>query len=150
VLPLLILTAFATGLLTGASLDQSVKQLPARHVIGDRAFSEYSQAADLRRGVPFYGFLGGAVLLLNLGAAFAVWRGGIDQAQAFPAYLAASLAILHSLVTALAAPTNFSQRKATDEAALDRVFDRFTRLQAVRCVLQLANFTAILWALALA
>jgi hypothetical protein len=146
---LLIVTACATGLLAGASLDQSIKQLPARHVIGERAFSEYSRAADLRHGVAFYGILGGAVLLLNVAAAFVIWRSGAHQTKAIPIYLGALLAILHSLVTAVAAPTNFSQRKATDEAALARILDRFARLQALRCVLQLANFAATLWALAL-
>jgi hypothetical protein len=34
-----------------------------------------------------------------------------------------------------------------DQAALTRLFDRFTRLQAVRCTLQVANFVANLWAL---
>jgi hypothetical protein len=147
--PLLILTACATGLLAGASLDQSLKQLPARHVIGIRSFSEYSRAADLRSGVAFYGVLGGAVLLLNLASAFVVSQVGVEQAGAMAAYVGAVLAVLHSLMTAIAAPTNFSQRKAHDEADLSRIFDRFARLQAIRCVLQLANFAATLCALAL-
>jgi hypothetical protein len=143
---LLPLTAAVTGLLAGASLDQSIKQLPARHVIGDRAFAKYSQAADLRQGVVFYGILGGAVLLLNLAAAIAVSRGYV-VAPGLPIYLGALLAILHSIATAVAAPTNFSQRRARDNAALRRVFERFERLQALRCALQLANFGATLWAL---
>jgi hypothetical protein len=147
---LLILTACATGLLAGASLDQSLKQLPARHVIGTRSFSEYSRAADLRSGVAFYGILGGAVLLLNLASALVVSQVGIDQTGATAAYVGAFLAILHSLVTAIAAPVNFSQRGTHDEADLSRIFDRFARLQAIRCVLQLANFAATLCALALA
>jgi hypothetical protein len=36
----------------------------------------------------------------------------------------------------------------SDQAALTRLFDRFTRLQAVRCTLQVANFAANLWAFA--
>jgi hypothetical protein len=35
--------ALANGLLVGASLDQSIKQLPARKTIGAVAFSQYSQ-----------------------------------------------------------------------------------------------------------
>jgi hypothetical protein len=42
------------GPLTGMSLDQSVKQLPARHRIGVAAFSAYSRAADLVNGVYLY------------------------------------------------------------------------------------------------
>jgi hypothetical protein len=68
--------------------------------------------------------------------------------SATPLYVAAGLAVLHSLVTAQAAPTNFSQRwVAKDEAALARVFDRFERWQTLRAVVQVLNFGAMLWAL---
>src|SRR3712207_9119934 len=66
----------------------------------------------------------------------------------FRSYVAAVLAVLYSLATTQAAPTNFSQRwVAKDEAALARVFDRFERWQKLRVVLQVLNFSAILWAL---
>ncbi len=62
--------------------------------------------------------------------------------------LAAVLAVLHSLVTTQAAPTNFRQRNAVgDEAALARIFNRFERWQALRAALQVLNFGALLWAL---
>lgn len=68
--------------------------------------------------------------------------------SATPLYVAAGLAVLHSLATAQAAPTNFSQRRvARDEAALARVFDRFERWQTLRAALQVLNFGAMLWAL---
>lgn len=51
----------------------------------------------------------------------------------------------HSAVSAKAAPTNFSQRKVSDdEQALMRVFSHFERLQLVRAVLQVANFGTML------
>src|SRR3712207_7179311 len=51
----------------------------------------------------------------------------------FRSYVAAVLAVLYSLATTQAAPTNFSQRwVAKDEAALARVFDRFERWQKLR------------------
>jgi hypothetical protein len=59
----------AKGLLVGASLDQSVKQLPARHRIGVEAFSAYSQAADLRNGVAWYATLGLGAAAVTLAAA---------------------------------------------------------------------------------
>ncbi|MGH2515269.1 MAG: hypothetical protein ACRDHP_06400, partial [Ktedonobacterales bacterium] len=60
----------------------------------------------------------------------------------------AVLSVLHSVATALAAPTNFSQRKVqNDEGALAQVFDRFARWQALRAVLQTFTFAAMLWAL---
>lgn len=56
-----ILAAAATavdGLLAGASLDQSIKQLPARRRIGMRAFSAYSRASDQASGLYWYALLG--------------------------------------------------------------------------------------------
>ena len=55
---LLGLTTAVDGLLAGASLDQSIKQLPARHRIGMRAFSAYSRASDQAAGVLWYAAVG--------------------------------------------------------------------------------------------
>jgi hypothetical protein len=57
------------GLLAGASLDQSIKQLPARHRLGARAFSAYSRAADHGTGIVWYAGLGIGGALLTLAAA---------------------------------------------------------------------------------
>jgi hypothetical protein len=69
-LPLFGLAIVVDGLLAGASLDQSIKQLPARHRIGMRAFSAYSRASDLASGLYWYAPLGiaGAVLTLATAA----------------------------------------------------------------------------------
>src|SRR5512133_2145373 len=56
-------------LLVGASLEQSIKQLPARHRICPAAFAAYSQAADLRNGIPWYATLGLGAPALTLAAA---------------------------------------------------------------------------------
>jgi hypothetical protein len=138
----------ATGILAGASLDQSIKQLPARHRMGMAAFSAYSRAADLGNGIVWYAVIGvGAAALSIAAAVVARW-----QAQAnlpvVPLELAAALAVLHSLATTQAAPANFSQRKvANDEVALAQIFNRFARWQELRAVLQVLNFGALLWAL---
>src|SRR5438093_12066699 len=59
------------GLLAGASLDQSIEQLPARHRIGVRAYSAYSRASHVANGrfwlIPLG--IGGAALTL----AAAIW-----------------------------------------------------------------------------
>ena len=148
---ILILTLAATaadGLLAGASLDQSIKQLPARHRIGVKAYSAYSQAADLEAGVAWYGVLGVNAPLLTIAAAVMGWRQQISSRQAQLLSVAAGLAIAHSLVTTQAAPTNFSQRRVADnEEALTRVFNRFERWQALRAALQVLNFGVMLWAL---
>jgi hypothetical protein len=146
---ILILAATAAdGLLAGASLDQSIKQLPARHKIGLVAYSEYSRASDLGPGILWYGILGVGAALLTIAAAGAALVQGVPSATATPLYVAAGLAVLHSLATSQAAPTNFSQRRvAKDERALVRVFDRFERWQTLRAVVQVLNFGAMLWAL---
>jgi hypothetical protein len=149
-LPLALVVAATAldGLLAGASLDQSIKQLPARHRMGTVAFSAYSRAADLGNGVLWYGILGVGAALVTIAAGVATWIAGIPFGQALPLWSAVGLAVLHSLVTMQAAPTNFSQRKvAGDEAALTGVFDRFERWQALRCALQVLTFGAMLWAL---
>lgn len=144
---MLIATAL-DGLLAGASLDQSIKQLPARHRLGLVAFSAYSSAADLGNGILWYAFLGIGAALLTIIAAVATFVAGISFAQAAPILIAAILSVLHSLVTTQAAPTNFSQRKvASDEAALIAVFNRFERLQTLRVTLQVLTFVAMLWAI---
>ena len=58
--------------------------------------------------------------------------------------------MLHSLATTQAAPTNFSQRKVTqdDETALAEIFNRFERWQTARAALQVLNLGAMLWAVA--
>ncbi|MGH7883315.1 MAG: hypothetical protein ACREN8_10500, partial [Candidatus Dormibacteraceae bacterium] len=66
---LLIIAVLVNAILVGASLDQSIKQLPARHRIGVVAYSEYSKAADLANGVLWYGVLGIGGALITLAAA---------------------------------------------------------------------------------
>jgi hypothetical protein len=145
---LILAATAADGLLAGASLDQSIKQLPARHKIGLVAYSEYSRASDLGPGILWYAILGVGATVLTIGAAIAALVQGAPSASAIPLYVAAGLAVLHTLATAQAAPTNFSQRRvANDEAALGRVFDRFERWQTLRATLQVLNFGAMLWAL---
>jgi hypothetical protein len=122
--------------------------LPARHKIGLVAYSEYSRASDLGPGILWYAILGVGATVLTIAAAVAALVQGVAPASEIPLYVAAGLAVLHSLVTTRAAPTNFSQRRVSkDEAALARVFNRFERWQTLRVVLQVLNFGAMLWAL---
>lgn len=147
-LALIAAATAADGVLAGASLDQSIKQLPARRRMGAVAFSAYSQAADLGLGVIWYGTLGIGAALLTVIASVVVYVQRAGLGQVWPIYAAALLSILHSLVTARAAPTNFSQKKAaSDEARLADIFDRFERWQTLRVVLQTLTFVAMLWGL---
>lgn len=145
---LMLAATAANGILAGASLDQSIKQLPARHRMGMVAFSAYSRAADLGNGVVWYALIGIGAAALTIATALVAHLQGIAAGQALPLDMAAALTVLHSLVTTQAAPTNFSQRRAgDDEAALARIFNRFERWQALRAVLQVVSFGVMLWAL---
>jgi hypothetical protein len=144
----LILIALATaadGMLTGASLDQSIKQLPARYKIGMVAYSAYSRAADLGPGIVWYALLGVGAAVLTLAAAIVAYVQVVPVTRAWPIYVAAGLSVVHSLATTRAAPTNFSQRRvASDEERLRAVFARFERWQTVRAGFQVLTFAAIL------
>src|SRR4028118_1316082 len=80
------------GQLAGASLDQSIKQLPTRHKIGLVAYSEYSRASDLGPGILSYGHLGVGATLLTIAAAVAAFLEGVLPASAAPLYMAGGLA----------------------------------------------------------
>jgi len=145
---LLAIATVVDGVLAGASLDQSIKQLPARHQIGVRAFSAYSRAADLSNGVAWYASLGIGGALLTLAAA-GLSLLAVPAREAAPVLLAGGLAIAHSFTTARAAPINLSQRTVgDDEVALRSIFSRFERWQTVRAILQVATFLLMVWALA--
>jgi hypothetical protein len=140
---LLVTAVAANGLLAGASLDQSIKQLPARHRIGVLAFARYSQAADLANGTPWYAALGIGTALLSLAAAIAALTRHPDGPATAALIVLIAATVAHSAVTARAAPINFSQRAAgDDETALTAIFDRFARWQTVRVVLQVAALLA--------
>jgi len=145
----LILAAVAlNGILVGASLDQSIKQLPARHRIGAVAYSAYAKASDLGNGIVWYALLGIGSALLTIVTVIVVLTQRNGAPFALPIYLAAVLSILHSLATTQAAPTMFSQRRhENDEAALTTIFNRFEHWQTIRAILQLLTFLTLLWAL---
>ena len=146
---LLIAALIGNGLLVGASLDQSVKQLPTRRRIGVVAFSEYSKAGDLGHGIAWYAALGIGAALLTVSAAVVGLTDRPDGATGVALWLALLLTVAHSLATARAAPTNLSQRAAAgDPSHLEAIFDRFERLQTVRAALQVLTLLSVAWALA--
>jgi hypothetical protein len=145
---LLVAAVIGNGLLVGASLDQVVKQLPARHRIGVVAFSDYSKAGDLGRGIAWYAALGiGAALLTVLAAVV-----GLTDQPGTPAsaalWLAVLLTVAHSFTTVRAAPLNFSQRAAAGDAARPAaIFDRFERWSTARATLQVLTLLSVTSAL---
>jgi len=146
---LLFAIAILDGLLAGASLDQSIEQLPARHRIGVRAYSAYSHASHAAIGrfwlIPLA--IGGAALTV----ASAIWSHWLhlSPSQSLPVVLGAGFAIAHSLSTVKAASVNVTQwRPNTDDAALASILDHYARWQALRAALQFLTFFVAVWALA--
>jgi hypothetical protein len=145
---LLLVAVIGNGLLVGASLDQSIKQLPTRRRIGVVAFSEYSKAGDLGNGIAWYAALGIGAALLTLIAAIVGLTDHPGAQSAAALWLALLLTVAHSLTTARAAPANFSQRAAAGDAArLEAIFDRFERWQTTRATLQVLTLLSVAWAL---
>jgi hypothetical protein len=133
-----------------ASLDQLIKQVPARHRIGVVAYSAYSRAADFHTGIFFYAPIILGWLLLIPAAAVAGWRDGASGQHSIA--LAAMLGgvVAHVLVTAaFAAPALLSQRRIRpdDEIALAATFDRFQRWHLLRTLIDVGTVAAAVWAL---
>jgi hypothetical protein len=145
---LLVAAVIWNGMLVGASLDQVIKQLPARHRIGMLAFSEYSKAGDLGRGIAWYGALGIGAALVTVVASVVGLAHGADAQLSSALWLALVLTVSHSFTTTRAAPTSFSQRAASGDAArLEAIFDRFERWSIARASLQVLTLPGVTWAL---
>jgi hypothetical protein len=102
----------ADGILAGLSLDKVIVQLPARRRIGVTAYVAYARAADLGNGIAFYAAVGAGAAVLTL-AAFAVAASrGAPGAVTGMLAAAALLSLVHSAMTARAAPTMFQIGRA--------------------------------------
>jgi len=143
---LLMATCF-TGILCGASLDQSIKQLPARRKMGLRNFSEYAKAADLSNGIAWYAIIGIGSAVLTILTAIIVWKSDLKPKFSYLIYAAGIFAICHSICTSQAAPTYFKQKQTSDEKDLERIFKRFEVIQTIRSVFIVLNFASLLLAL---
>ena len=148
---IVILTLAATvftGLLAGASVDKALVQLPARRRLGAIAFANFSRANDLGNGLIVYPILGVGAALLTILAALAAVLNGTPLAQAWPLYVAALLALLHTFTTTRAAPNMLLLRHLTDhdETKSAAALDRFARWHNIRAVVIVLNFVVLVWA----
>ena len=146
---LLLAALLVNGLLVGASMDQLVKQLPARHRIGVVAYSDYSKAADLHNGIVFYGVLGIGGALIAITAAVVGILNHPSGQIATALWTIITLTLAHSAATSWAAPTSFRQRNAAgDKERLTVILNRFAKLQEIRASLQVLTLLALAWGLA--
>jgi hypothetical protein len=123
----------ANALAAGATADQAVKQLPARHRIGSLAYAQYARAADLGTGLVWYPPLGlGAAATTLAAATIGLRRHPSSTHRA--ALIAATVGTLaHIASTARAAPTLLTLRHGDLDPDHTRdVLDRFARLNALR------------------
>jgi hypothetical protein len=133
----------ANGLLAGASLDQSIKQLPARRAIGAVAYAAFARAADGGNGIPWYAALGVGSAAITIATAVAAMVTGQPRAVRGPAVAAGLLSLAHSFTTSRAAPIMLGLRHAReDEGELAKSLDRFERWQTVRVATQVATLAA--------
>ncbi len=147
---LLAIAGIVDGLLAGASLDQSIEQLPARHQIGVRAYSRYSRASHASNGRFWLIPLGIGGALLTVAAAAWAPAFALPTRRSLPIFVAGILAVAHTLSSVKAVPVNLSQWRLAegDDAGLARTLNRFARWQALRAGLQFLTFAAAVWALA--
>jgi hypothetical protein len=150
-LPVLFAVAAAfNGILAGASVDVALVKLPTRRRIGALAYADFARGNDLANGLFFYPSLAVAAALLAFASTIAAFVSPSSQAIRVLLTGASFTSVLHFVATALAAPVMLGLREAPrDEAALTRLFDRFTRRHAFRTVFQVMTFLVILAALTL-
>jgi hypothetical protein len=146
---LVIAAVVTSAMAASASLDQSIKQLPARRRIGALAYPNYSLAADARNGLFWYVPLAVAWVVVTLADAISGWSDHAGEVRALALAAMFVGVFAHILVTGVfAAPALLAQRRfAGDERALERVFDRFERWQTVRTLTDVATLAASVWAL---
>jgi hypothetical protein len=148
---LLLIATIMNGLLAGLSLNKSVVELPAGRRMGSLAFSQFSRAADLGNGLPFYAALGLMTPAITILAAALVVLGGSPSPLWSGLGIAASVfSIAHVGVSAGAAPNMLRiGRLGNDVGALDEAYRRFRSWQDARAVLQVATFGLVVSTLGL-
>ncbi len=146
---LLMAAATANGIATGATLDQAIKQLPARHELGSVAYADYVRAADLGNGLIWYPIMGIGTAALSLTAALH----GLQAKPGRPgsaALIALTIGTAsHLTATTRAAPTLLGLRHAgIDDTQAGDILNRFAQLNRLRATALVATLAAVVWALA--
>jgi hypothetical protein len=142
---LLAVAVIVNGLLSGASFDKAVTQLPARRKIGLRAMAEYHRATDLGPGLFLYPALGLGAPLLTWATAVVLFQGrDVSAGAIFWIAVGVVLSIGHVITTAMAAPSLLRLRKGIlPEKELGELYQRFATWSGVRSVLQVSTFIVV-------
>ena len=98
-LALVIAAVVVTAMAAAASLDQSIKQLPARRRIGALAYSDFSLIADARNGLFWYVPLAIAWVLATTAAAVLGWADHPDEQRSLALAAVVVGVAAHVLVT---------------------------------------------------
>jgi hypothetical protein len=133
------------GALAGGNIDRSLVQMPAWKRVGARRWAEYSQHADLERGLPFYPIEGIGGALLSIATAIALRRvRRVKRSAILAGNTAALFAIGGMLATLKAAPVMLSMKDAQtkSDAAVEEVFNAFHHWGDLRSVCQILTFLA--------
>jgi hypothetical protein len=140
----------ADGILAGLSLDKVIVQLPARRRIGVTAYAAYARAADLGNGIALLPVCGCRRRGADPGRLRRAASPGAPGAVTGLLAAAALLSLVHSAMTARAAPTMFQiGRAGDDQAALAPLLARFARWSAARAAAQTATLIVVAIAVAL-
>jgi hypothetical protein len=146
---LLIVATAINGIGTGATLDQAIKQVPARRHIGALAYASYVRAADLSNGLRWYPTLGISTVVVTATAVVAGLLDSPSMAEAVALILAAIATAGHLFASSRAAPTLLALRAGVpDETTTDQILDRFARFNGARAVGVVVALSALTWALA--
>lgn len=146
---LLIPTVVTSAMITSASLEQAIKQLPARHKIGLKAYAEYCLASDLQTGLSWYLPLGSAWAFFTLAAAVVGWLNHQGQQSAIALICMVMGLVFHCVVSGFAGNTLFQLRQGIRGVTeMEALFNRFERLHRTRTVVDILTLGATVWALA--
>ena len=152
ILGLATFTATIDALLAGAGLDYTIKQLPARRIIGIAAYRKYFLASDLANGRFWYVPLGLLAYVLNVTVAvFAYFQDGPGLSTTLIS-VAAVCALIHAFGTSQAVPAGLRFKRMNDNAddsTLNKSFDKFARWVVFRGIFGVPMFIALLLGLLL-
>ncbi|MGI0090543.1 MAG: hypothetical protein ACREBS_02430 [Nitrososphaerales archaeon] len=145
-LALLTVTTIIDAILAGAVLDYSIKQLPARRIIGIYTYRKYFLASDLANGRYWYIPLGLSAYVLNVIVLILAYiQNGMSSSTILFA-VAAGCSLVHAFGTSQAIPAGlrFARAKEDDEGRLNKLFDKFATWVLIRAIFGFPMFLAML------